>query len=227
MRYSDNNSYIHRKPGAAADIDSAADKTVDACDFDDTSDNLTAAQNALNADFDAWLAAQAAAVAEGGGCSPTLSNDWDNSYIDFCAGGSITITWTVTDICDTQTTTATYTVNPVPPLTLTQPADKTVDACDFDDTSDNLTAAQNALNADFDAWLAAQAAAVAEGGGCSPTLSNDWDNSYIDFCAGGSITITWTVTDICDTQTTTATYTVNPVPPLTLTQPADKNSRCL
>ena len=107
MRHADNFCYILRKPRAADDPDSAADLNVDACDFDDASNNIAAAQTALNAHFDAWLAAQTTAVAQNGGCSPTLSNDWNNTYIDFCAGGAVTVTWTVADICDTQTTSAT------------------------------------------------------------------------------------------------------------------------
>ena len=208
-------------PVPALTLTAPADAIHDACEFDQADDNLTAAQAALDANFDAWLAAQTTAVGEGGGCSPTIDDDFDGNYIDFCSGGAITITWTVTDICDEITTSATYTVNPVPALTLTAPADATHDACEFDQADDNLTAAQAALDANFDAWLAAQTTAVGEGGGCSPTIDDDFDGNYIDFCSGGAITITWTVTDICDEITTSATYTVNPVPALTLTAPAD------
>ncbi|WP_340115148.1 hypothetical protein, partial [Maribellus mangrovi] len=189
-------------------------ETVNACDIYDADDNQASAQAALNTAFDTWLTAQTTAVGEGGGCSPTLENDFDGTYIDFCAGGSILVTWTVSDICDTITTQATYTVNPVPSLSLTAPSDETVNACDIYDADDNQASAQAALNTAFDTWLTAQTTAVGEGGGCSPTLENDFDGTYIDFCAGGSILVTWTVSDICDTITTQATYTVNPVPSL-------------
>ena len=49
----------------------------------------------------------------------------------------------------------------MPALTLSAPADQTVDACTFDDATDNLAAAQADLDANFDAWLAAHSIANA------------------------------------------------------------------
>ncbi len=134
--------------------------TAGDCTVDDLGDDATAAQNALNANFDACLTAQTTPVRKSSRCSSSVASDVDRTYIDFCAGGDVTITWTVEDICDTLTTSATYTVNPVPSLGISAPADVTVDACTFDDLGDDATAAQNALNANFDAWLTAQTTAV-------------------------------------------------------------------
>ena len=39
---------------------------------------------------------------------------------------------------------------------------------------------------------------------------------------GGSVVVTFTVTDKCETTSCTATFSVDPVDPLTLTCPADR-----
>src|ERR671929_2275 len=77
-----------------------------------------------------------------------------------CQGGTVTVTFTATDKCQTVSATSTYTVTPPTPLTVTAPAAKTVDACTITD--------QSALNQDFQSWLAT----AQKSGGCTTaTLS--------------------------------------------------------
>ena len=157
------------------------------------------------ADIDAAFAAWKASVVYGGGCDPqlTVSNE---VAPDECTGGSVVVTFTVTDKCETTSCTATFSVDPVDPLTLTCPADRTIDDC----TS----------QADIDAAFAAWKASVVYGGGCDPqlTVSNE---TAPDECTGGSVVVTFTVTDKCETTSCTATFSVDPVDPLTLTCPSD------
>ena len=74
-----------------------------------------------------------------------------------CEGGSVTVTFTVTDNCETLDRTATFTVTPTPAVTLTAPAGETVDGC-LD---------QSAIDAAFAAWKTG----VSFGGGCDPSMS--------------------------------------------------------
>src|SRR5919206_518826 len=94
-----------------------------------------------------------------------------------CQGGSVTVTFTATDKCQTVTATSTYTVTPPTPLTVTAPAAKTVDACAIAD--------QAALDTDFQAWLKGATAA----GGCTPTAATPTATAPT-LCTGGSVTVT-------------------------------------
>src|SRR5688572_10354031 len=100
------------------------------------------------------------APASAGGCATQVRRNFTNQTINLCAGGSVTITWTITDKCDTTTVDAIYTVTPAPALTFSQPADATVASCTFAD--------QTALNAAIAAWVTHQTTALPAAGGCSP-----------------------------------------------------------
>ena len=76
------------------------------------------------------------------------------SAITLCAGGNVTITWTITDKCDTITVDGIYTVTPAPAVTYTEPADATLAACTFAD--------QAAVDAAIAAWVSQQQAAIAQ-----------------------------------------------------------------
>ena len=111
--------------------------------------------------------------------------------------------------------TATYTVNAAPAVTNNNPADATVASCDF--------ANQGAIDTDFADWVTNQTTAISLGGGCAPAITNDAPVAGPTICAGGNITVTWTITDACLTTPTelTATYTVTAAPAVTNNNPAD------
>ena len=98
-------------------------------------------------------------------------NDWDGSYPDIC-GGTITITWTVEDICETNTITATYTVKRHS-LSFCQPCRAKplmlVTSDMTEDTTDSTQAVAD-LEAAVDAWIANVESTFASGvsGGCEP-----------------------------------------------------------
>ena len=168
------------------------DSTVDGC--------MT--QAAIDAAFAAWVDG----ATFGGGCDPSLSVSPEPAP-RACEGGSTTVTFTLTDNCETLTETATFTVTPAPAVTLTAPADETVDGC--------MT--QAAIDAAFAAWVDG----ASFGGGCDPSLSVSPEPAPLA-CEGGSTTITFTVTDNCETLSETATFTVTPAPAVTLSAPADQ-----
>ncbi|MBU3823000.1 gliding motility-associated C-terminal domain-containing protein, partial [Flavobacteriaceae bacterium XHP0103] len=200
-----------------------SDDTVDACEFDNA--DPIAAQAALDADIAAWVDAQTDIINNSlTGGSPEVTNDFSNQSIDFCTGGSITITWTIEDICETKTPSATYTLTQPEPVAYTAPSDDSADACEFDNA--DPIAAQAALDADIAAWVDAQTDIINNSitGGCSPTVTNDFEAQSIDLCTGGSITITWTVEDICGTTNTTANYTLTQPETVSYTDPSDDSA---
>ena len=79
-------------------------------------------QAAVDAAFAAWVAQ----ASVGGGCDPQLVVG-PGSAPQVCVGGSTTVTFEAVDNCETLTETATFTVTPAPAVTLSSPADETVD----------------------------------------------------------------------------------------------------
>src|SRR5690606_34060854 len=140
--------------------------------------------------------------------------------------GALTITWNIVDVCDTTSTTATY--------TLTEPrwfehslaaADKTVDACDFDNA--DLITAQAALDSDIAAWVDAQTFAISSTltGGCSPIVNSNFTDQSIHISAGGSIPLQWNIEDICErTSNHVATHTLNQPGTVSYTKPSDEST---
>src|SRR5690606_14610220 len=114
--------------------------------------------------------------------------------------------WTIEDLCESNEVSATYTYTAPEELTWTDPADDSADACEFD--APTLAEAQTLLNADLAAWVADQQTAVAAAGGCSPTVTNDFNAAVntLDYCTDGSVTITWTIEDRCESNEVSATY---------------------
>ncbi|TGV01141.1 gliding motility-associated C-terminal domain-containing protein [Flavivirga rizhaonensis] len=202
--------------------------TANSCDFDN--DDPAVAQANLDADIAAWVTAQTAVITGSlSGGSPTVSNDFTNQSIDLCTGGSITVTWTIDDICETLTPTATYNLTTPTAITYTNPSDDSSDACEFGTT--DLVVSQANLDSDIAAWVSGQTAAINSSilGGCSPIVTSNFLNQSIDFCTGGAITITWTIEDLCETTTQTATYTFTPPTSAVFDQttlPADLTVEC-
>ena len=87
------------------------------------------------------------------------------------------------------------------PVTYTEPVDDMNESCDFVN--------QAAVDADFAAWVIAQTALIDQDGGCDPQIANNSAEALIPvLCEGGSVTVTWTITDLCETLTASAVYTL-------------------
>jgi hypothetical protein len=105
-------------------------------------------------------------------------------------------------------------VTPAPAVTYNQPSDLITAACNY--------TVQAGIDAAFTGWVSTQTAAIAQGGGCSPQIINNSSSQAIPtHCSGGTATVTWTITDLCDTITLSAQFIVTPAPAVTYNQPSD------
>ena len=188
-----------------------ADTTFDACEI--------SSQTEIQAAFDNWIAN--AGKGYNGNCDAYVS--MDNSVAPDICGGTATVTWTIPDTCENpQTCSATFTVVAPPALTFGSTSGYTVDACDFLINTDSASA-QTALDAALTNWVEENSSELQGSitGGCNPVVVHDYSNQSVDICTGGSITITWTVEDICETTSFTATFSVDPPNPLSVNSPMD------
>ncbi|WP_167616138.1 HYR domain-containing protein [Maribellus sediminis] len=181
------------------------DTTALACDYAD--------QAELDAAFSAWVANVSNNIAFGGGCDPQIDVTTPGTAPVLCSGGTTTVTWTITDLCETQTFDASFIVTPPTALTYTEGLDTTALACDYADQAE--------LDAAFSAWVANVSNNIAFGGGCDPQIDVTTPGTAPVLCSGGTTTVTWTITDLCETQTFDASFIVTPPTALTYTCPTD------
>ena len=224
-------TYTYTAPAAVA-FNAPAGDSSDGCEFDDASGTVTLAQaqQALTDDIAAWVTAQTTAIQSSfaDGCNPTVSSDFTGQTLDYCTDGSVTITWTVEDLCGSTDVTATYTYTAPTAVAFNAPAGDSSDGCEFDDASGTVTLAQaqQALTDDIAAWVAAQTTAIQSSfaDGCNPTVSSDFTGQTLDYCTDGSVTITWTVEDLCGSTDVTATYTYTAPAAVAFNAPAGDSS---
>gem|GEM_PF-1181069 len=182
---------VEAAPGVT--LNCAANETVAACQT----------QAAVDAAFANWLAG----VTASGGCNGVLTNN--NMGAPDACGGSTTVTFTYTSQCAPFTTTcqAIFTVTAAPNVTLTCPANTTVNACQT----------QAEVDAAFANWLATATTV----GGCDGLLTNT--NTGAPSACGGSTTVTFNYASSCPALSTScqATFTVTAAPPVVLNCPDD------
>ncbi|MEE9371803.1 MAG: SdrD B-like domain-containing protein [Saprospiraceae bacterium] len=161
-------------------------------------------QSEIDAAYASWLSSASVS----GGCDPVLTNNAPGQSPRVCDGGTVTVTFTGDDRngCDSDQCTATFTVTAAPAITMTCPSDRTLQSCSTQSEIDNA----------FAQWKNS----VTFGGGCNPTLSVS-NESAPDACDGGNVTVTFTVTDDCDTKSCTATFSVDAPAPLIVSCPGD------
>ena len=143
---------------------------------------------------------------------PALSNDCGNT-------GSVTVTFTATDVCDNESsTTATFTVeDTTAPVINTNAQDLTIECGDrheqvYDAQSEQYITVTVTDDDEFQDWLNSRAGATKLIDACgntawsripaNPTLSDDCGET-------GEVTVTWVLTDACGlTDSTTATFKI-------------------
>lgn len=161
--------------------------------------------------FDAWVATFSFTggynTSDNLGDVPVLPGDV------FCQGGLITFTFTVEGECYEESGGSSFTVEAPETLIWTQPDGITVDACDFED--------QAGVDAAFADWLADATAQTNIGGGCDPQVSHDWDGTAPVLCDGGTVEVTWTVSDMCESVAFSATFELTAPEAIELSGPAD------
>ena len=144
-----------------------------------------------------------------------------SNRLDYCTAGTVTITWTIEDLCDTTDRNGYLHLyrRRQPSHSPTRLTTPTTAASSTPPTWPPL---RPLLDADLAAGspptrpLSPQPVVVPR-----PSPMTSPHNSF-DYCTGGTVTITWTIEDLCDTQTVTADYIVTPPPALTFTSPADE-----
>jgi len=158
-------------------------------------------------DLDTWLAG---ASVESDCDNLTLTDDFVELSDDCGATGSVTVTWTATDDCGTDSCSATFTIEDTTDPVLTAPADL-IGLCeggtDLSDLGD---------------WLAAASADDTCG---DVIITNDFE-ALSEAC---DAVVTWTATDDCaNTSTASATVTVVDTDPplLTLNGAAEMTLEC-
>ncbi|WP_321373807.1 T9SS type A sorting domain-containing protein [uncultured Draconibacterium sp.] len=156
-----------------------------ACDYDDQSSVETAFAN--------WVANQEANLGLSGGCNPMVSSDADQVDLNnFCLGDTVTVNWMITDKCiDPIPASADFMLQAVPAISVAQaPQDTMFADCSFE--------SQAEVEAAFGAWVTEQETNLSLGGGCAPVLASDSAEAVLnDYCMGDTVTVTWTVNDLC------------------------------
>ncbi|MHC1776257.1 MAG: hypothetical protein AB9834_12700 [Lentimicrobium sp.] len=186
----------------ALTVNTPASSTTSACAYAD--------QAAVNAAFTTWLAG----FSVSGGCTPTGSYGTPVAPT-LCTGGTITVTYTYSDLCESGTVQASFTINAPTALTVNTPANSTTSACTYSD--------QDAVNAAFTSWLAG----FSVSGGCTPTGSYGTPVAPT-LCTGGTTTVTYTYSDLCESGTVQSTFTINAPTELTVNAPSNSTtSSCL
>ena len=162
------------------------DTVVEACDFID--------QSAVNAAFENWLSTQSNNLSMslmGSGCNPILEVETGEAPL-ICEWDSTTIVWTLSDQCFLpREFEASFIVNSTNDVNPVSPRDTIVEACDFMDQASIDTFYQN--------WLDLNYSRIFQSfgdDGCDPAIFVS-ESVIPDQCVGGSVTVTWTVTDKC------------------------------
>ncbi len=143
------------------------------------------------------------------GAATTISNMFvfedQNTTLDVCAGGVLTVAWTATDACgNLGVSTSTITVVPdTEKPVITVPAPLVLDCGDINETADP--------SAQIAAWLAT--ASASDNCDTDPELNHSFNISELNICAPATytITVTWTANDACN-NTTQKTQTITVVP---------------
>ncbi len=177
-------------PPVTPDYTAAADTTAYSCSY--------ANQGELDAAFSAWRSGVENNIGFSNGCDPQITLTTDGTAPGLCDGGTVNLVWTITDLCDTITFDADFIVNVPPAVDISCPTDPNIPAC----------TSQTDIEAAYNAWIAG----FTFSGGCSSTDNVDeipalpadaYDN-------GADLTFTYVVTDLCDTLSCTAIFTVEP-----------------
>ncbi|MBK6347370.1 MAG: hypothetical protein IPF68_15850 [Bacteroidales bacterium] len=164
-------------------------------------DNFTAAscqftdQDAVNTAFDNWLTGFSVT----GGFDPEGTIAGTPVAPVLCEGGTTTVTYNVTDECGSGSETATFTINGPAVLTINEPGDISTSSCNYDN--------QSAVDAAFAIWLGQ----FGVSGGCNPQGSFTATPVAPALC-GGSVEVTYNVTDLCESGSATAIFSILPPP---------------
>src|SRR5690606_24094655 len=110
-----------------------------------------------------------------------------------CEGGTTTVTYTITDLCNPSTIERTFSITAPEAVVVNTPDNATADACDY--------ASQAEVDTAFNTWLNG----FTVSGGCNATGDYGTPTDLL-LCEGGTTTVTYTITDLCNPSTIQITY---------------------
>ncbi|WP_157515062.1 hypothetical protein, partial [Gaetbulibacter saemankumensis] len=163
-------------------------------------------------DIASALASWLSGFSVSGGVNPSISymvngesaNDLTGITLDEC-GDSVMVMISATDECSQiGSCSETFVLNAPDAIAVgTPPSDAEADSCMFTD--------QDAVDAAYAQWITdtTNAAVASITGGCAPEGSIKSQDNAPDLCAGGTATVVWTITDLCETFDVEATWTLN------------------
>lgn len=168
-------------------------------------------QAALDAAYQDWLS-QFSVSEAGCGDGIGMFNYTPPASIDICAGDTIIIMYSYSDYCTTDYCAVTFAVAGSTQVEVSCPEDIDVSVCEYAD--------QAALDAAYAAWLA-EFEVVEAGCGNGQGGFDVAPPSFIDYCVGDTITLTFSYTDGCSDDACTATFAVAKGPEPAVSCPGD------
>ena len=171
--------------------------TASSCDFDD--------QAALDAAFETWVDSFNVVT---NACGASASDISSLTAPDLCEGGTVNVTFGIGNNCTNDTVRAAFTINAADPLEVEGPQNFTASSCDFDD--------QAALDAAFETWVDSfNVVTIA----CEATASDISSLTAPDLCEGGTVNVTFGISNNCTNDTVRAAFTINAADPLEVEGP--------
>ncbi|MFC5195785.1 hypothetical protein ACFPH8_10625, partial [Bizionia hallyeonensis] len=168
--------------------------TADACDY--------ASQAEVDTAFNTWLNG----FTVSGGCNATGDYGTPTAPL-LCEGGTTTVTYTITDLCNPSTIERTFSITAPEAVVVNTPDNATADACDY--------ASQAEVDAAFNTWLNG----FSVSGGCNATGDYGTPTAPL-LCEGGTTTVTYTISDLCNPSTIERTFSITAPEALVITNAA-------
>jgi glucuronoarabinoxylan endo-1,4-beta-xylanase len=176
------------------------DKEASTCEFSN--------QLELKEIIGIWVDEQTSVVEAGitGGCATQVTHNYTDQAMRLCDGGTVTIEWTITGVCDTigGLTASFVLIPPDTAVSYTAPENEVASARDFEN--------QAAVDEAVEAWVNARTTALQQSlsGGCKSHVTHNYTEQSVSFEAGGSVTITWIISDICEAVQLPAVFELQP-----------------
>ena len=133
----------------------------------------------------------------------------------WCVGDTVMVTYQVSDLCHSTSITRYFGVAAPPAIVINKPDNSYTSTCAYTD--------QAAINAVYTSWLAQ----FSVSGGCSPNGTYGTPPNAPAWCAGDTVSVTYTVTSLCVSTSITRYFGVagDAIPP-SLTCPGNVTAVC-
>ena len=184
---------------APVDVTGPISVTYSACAFPD--------QTALNQVYQDW---KNQFMDNEIGCGPAGGFVQDLSAPTRCSGGTVTLEWIADDGCTFDNAMASFTINAANQVQVSCPNNVEILSCE--------ASSQEDINSQFSTWLASFS--VSESG-CGVSSSDLSGYSAPDICTGGTVFISYGISDGCTSDNCVRSFVVEPTLPLEVSCPED------